>query len=396
VDNRIQEVEYYWKTGKLNTSTNVQFGEGGAGTFSDGKLTTRISDERCEYVLDTFYSFGAPEEILYKAKPHIGTDNLRNIVKNIRLEIQRLGGKVMFLTKAEDIKTQNGKVLGVQTNKGFIETETVVLAIGHSARDTFEMLVSKGVVLEPKTFSVGVRVEHLQEKINKGLYGKNYQNKNLPKGEYQLSHVENGRGVYTFCMCPGGQVVAAASEENTVVVNGMSYFKRDGENANCAVVVNVDSKDFGGNPLDGVKFQRTLEQKAFVHGGANGCAPAQTLDLFLNGKKGMNIGSVKPTYPIGVECADFSEIFPKNVTQMLKTGFNEFNKKINGFADNDTLITGVETRTSSPVRITRNENLCALGFNGLYPCAEGAGYAGGIMSAAVDGIRVAQAIMKEE
>lgn len=395
VDSRVESVKNFWANGVLDVSTNVQFGEGGAGTFSDGKLTTRINDERCDYVLDTFVSFGAPNEILYKAKPHIGTDNLRSIVKKIRLEIERLGGKVMFLTKLEDIEIKNDKVTCVKTNKGNIETNDVILAIGHSARDTFEMLLSKGVLIEPKPFSVGVRVEHLQKNINLGLYGKYADDPRLPKGEYQLSHIQNGRGVYTFCMCPGGQVVAAASEENTVVVNGMSEFLRNGENANSAVVVGVDPKDLGSEPLSGMNFQRKLEHLAFVEGGKDYKAPCQTLDCFLEGKKGANFSRVTPTYPIGVRECNFEKIFPNYVVDMLKIGFKSFDRKIKGFADGDTVITGVESRTSSPIRITRNERFCAIGFEGLYPCAEGAGYAGGIMSAAVDGIRVAQSILRE-
>lgn len=394
VDNRVKSVENFWRNGVLDVCTNVQFGEGGAGTFSDGKLTTRINDERCDYVLNALVSFGAPDEILYKSKPHIGTDNLRSIVKSIRNEIEKLGGKVLFLTKLEDVEFKNNKVVAVKTNKGTIETEDVVLAIGHSARDTFEMLLSKGILIEPKPFSVGIRVEHLQENINRGLYGKYADSPKLPKGEYQLSHIENGRGVYTFCMCPGGQVVAAASEEDTVVVNGMSQFSRNGENANSAVVVNVDSRDFENGPLGGMYFQRKLENLAFKEGGAKYKAPCQTLDCFLEGKTGANFSKVVPTYPIGVKESNFETVLPKHVVDMLKIGFKQFDKKISGFASSDTVLTGVETRTSSPVRITRNEKFCAVGFNGLYPCAEGAGYAGGIMSAAVDGIRVAQSILK--
>ncbi len=396
VDSRVKAVENYWNNSVLDPATNVQFGEGGAGTFSDGKLTTRISDERCDYVLENLVSFGSPKEILYKSKPHIGTDNLRSVVKNIRHEIETLGGKVMFLTKAEDIEIKNNKIVSVKTNNGIIETDDLVLAIGHSARDTFEMLLSKGVVIEPKPFSVGVRVEHLQEDINKGLYGDFADDTRLPKGEYQLSYRQNNRGVYTFCMCPGGQVVAAASEENAVVVNGMSEFSRNGKNANSAVVVNVDANDFGNNSLDGMYFQRKLEQLAFNNAGENYKAPCQTLDRFLSGKGGFNFKRVSPSYPIGVKEANFENIFPNHVTNMLKTGFLSFDKKIKGFAAADTVITGVETRTSSPVRITRNEKLCAIGIDGLYPCAEGAGYAGGIMSAAVDGIKVAQSIIERE
>ena len=393
VETRIKDVEGFWKGEKLNTESNVQFGEGGAGTFSDGKLTTRISDEFCDFVLKTFVDNGAPQEILYKAKPHIGTDNLRRVVKSIREEIIRLGGEVRFNTKMTEIKIENSAVTVVKTDKGDIETSNVVLAIGHSARDTFEMLLKKGIVLEPKPFSVGVRVEHLQEDINKGLYNTFYDDPRLPKGEYQLSFRKDNRAVYTFCMCPGGVVVPSASEEETVVTNGMSEYSRDGKNANSAVVVSVDGTDFGHNPMDAIAFQRRLEQLAFKEGGNDYKAPAQTLEGFFSNKKQLSLNRVTPTYAIGTKAADFNEIFPPQITEMLKIGFKVFDRRIRGFAANDTVITGVETRTSSPVRITRNDNYEALGIRGLYPCAEGAGYAGGIVSAAVDGIRVAKAIM---
>ena len=393
VETRVKDVEHFWHGGKLNTESNVQFGEGGAGTFSDGKLTTRISDEYCDLVLQTFVENGAPKEILYKAKPHIGTDNLRKIVKSIREEIIRLGGEIRFNTKMTDVIIENGKVVSVKTSGGDIETFDLILAIGHSARDTFELLLEKGVLLEPKAFSVGVRVEHLQENINKGLYGNFYDDERLPQGEYQLSYRRENRGVYTFCMCPGGTVVPSSSEENMVVTNGMSEFSRDGKNANSAVVVSVDSSDFGKNPLDGVAFQRKLERIAFEQGGRNYFAPAQTIGGFLEDRKVLGIDSVTPTYSIGTTPVNFGDIFPSQVTDMLRTGFRVFDKKIKGFADKDVVITGVETRTSSPVRITRTENYTAVGISGLYPCAEGAGYAGGIMSAAVDGIRVAKAVI---
>lgn len=393
VETRIKDVEGFWKGEKLNTESNVQFGEGGAGTFSDGKLTTRISDEFCDFVLKTFVDNGAPQEILYKAKPHIGTDNLRRVVKSIREEIIRLGGEVRFNTKMTDIKIENFAVTAIKTDKGDIETSNVVLAIGHSARDTFEMLLKKGIVLEPKPFSVGVRAEHLQEDINKGLYNTFYDDPRLPKGEYQLSFRKDNRAVYTFCMCPGGVVVPSASEEEMVVTNGMSEYSRDGKNANSAVVVSVDGTDFGHNPMDAIAFQRRLEQLAFKEGGNDYKAPAQTLEGFFSNKKQLSLNRVTPTYAIGTKAADFNEIFPPQITEMLKTGFKVFDRRIRGFAADDTVITGVETRTSSPVRITRNDNYEALGIRGLYPCAEGAGYAGGIVSAAVDGIRVAKAIM---
>ena len=393
VDNRVRDVERFWKEGVLNSESNVQFGEGGAGTFSDGKLTTRISDAYCEFVLETFYRHGAPQEILTRAKPHIGTDHLRRVVKSIREEILSLGGEVRFHCKAEKLLVRQGKVIGVQTPDGEIETDHVILAIGHSARDTFEMLLETGVFLEPKPFSVGVRVEHLQETINHGLYGIHSSDPRLPQGEYQLSHRENGRAVYTFCMCPGGQVVAAASEENTVVTNGMSNFLRDGKNANSAVVVSVDAKDFGSHPLDGICFQRHLEQAAFHAGGNAYRAPSQTLREFREKRKGLTIKNVQPTFPIGVTPSDFNELFPSEISRMLQIGFSVFEKKLPGFGNEDTVLTGVETRTSSPVRIPRREDFQAVGIEGLYPCAEGAGYAGGIMSAAVDGIRTAKALI---
>ena len=393
VETRVKDVETFWHGGKLNTESNVQFGEGGAGTFSDGKLTTRISDEYCDLVLQTFVKNGAPKEILYKAKPHIGTDNLRKIVKSIREEIIRLGGEIRFNTKMTDIVIENGKVASVITTGGTIETYDLILAIGHSARDTFELLLEKGVLIEPKPFSVGVRVEHLQESINRGLYGKFYDDDRLPQGEYQLSYRKENRGVYTFCMCPGGTVVPSSSEENTVVTNGMSEFSRNGENANSAVVVSVDSSDFGTHPLGGVEFQRKLESAAFEQGGKNYFAPAQTIGGFLEDRKALDLNRINPTYSIGTTPANFGDIFPSQITDMLRMGFRVFDKKIKGFADKDTVITGVETRTSSPVRITRTENYNAVGVTGLYPCAEGAGYAGGIMSAAVDGIRVAKSVI---
>ena len=393
VETRVRDVEDFWKNAVLNTESNGQFGEGGAGTFSDGKLTTRISDEYCDYVLETFVKNGAPKEILYKAKPHIGTDNLRKIVKSIRQEIISLGGEVRFSTKLVDIEIKNSSVTKVVTNRGDIKTSNVILAIGHSARDTFEMLLNKDVFIEPKPFSVGVRAEHLQEDINKGLYGKHFDDDRLPKGEYQLSYRKDNRAVYTFCMCPGGFVVPSSSEENSVVTNGMSEYSRDGENANSAVVVSVDKTDFGSDPIEAINFQRRLERLAFKEGGENYCAPAQTLEGFFAKKKQLELARVKPTYSIGTSAADFNEIFPSKISDMLQIGFRVFDRRIKGFGAKDTVITGVETRTSSPVRITRNEEYKAIGIDGLYPCAEGAGYAGGIVSAAVDGIRVAKALI---
>ena len=394
VDSRTRTVREFENTARLNISSNIQFGEGGAGTFSDGKLTTRIGDSRCEFVTDTLVEFGAPEEIKHIAKPHIGTDLLVNVIKNIRNEIIRLGGEVHFCTKLTDVNIKNGRVCSVVTSNGDIETDLLVMATGHSARDTFLMLKDKALVMEAKPFSVGVRIESLQTEIDKGLYHSLAGHPALPKGEYQLSHNTKGRGVYTFCMCPGGNVVAAASEENTVVVNGMSLHARDGRNANSAVVVSVTPDDFNGDFTKAIEFQRQLEKKAFAMGGKNYRAPAQTVDNFLNGKAGLNINRVTPTYPIGVAECDMAELFPDHITKELKNALPAMNRKLNGFAADDSVLTGVETRTSSPVRIIRGEDYQS-NIKGIYPCGEGAGYAGGIMSAAVDGVRIAQQICSE-
>ena len=395
VDSRVEAVEDFWQNRRLNLQTNVQFGEGGAGTFSDGKLTTRISDPRCGYILDELIRHGAPEEIRYKQKPHVGTDHLRHVVKAIRQEIIELGGQVRFGVKMERILRKNGKICAVLTSEGELPAEQVILAIGHSARDTFEMLLEEQVFLEQKPFSVGVRVEHPQTLIDQGLYGQYAGHPALPKGEYQLSHRLNGRGVYTFCMCPGGVVVPSSSEEDTIVTNGMSHFARDGENANSAVVVSVDSSDFGEGPLAGVAFQRKLERDAFELAGKTYEAPAQTVTAYLGGKLSLDKCTTKPTFACGVVERDLNQLFPAEVNKMLHLGFGVFNGKIRGFGGDKAVITGPETRTSSPVRITRNEEMQAIGIGGLYPCGEGAGYAGGIVSAAVDGVRVAQKIAEQ-
>lgn len=393
VEKRAQQVEEFWKTGKLNASSNVQFGEGGAGTFSDGKLTTRIGDTRCSFVLNTFFEFGAPEEILYQAKPHIGTDQLRTVVKNLREEILHLGGEIHFETEVKEIQKTHGKITGVSTGTNQISTSNIVLAIGHSARSMFSYLLENDVKLEKKAFSVGVRIEHLQESIDQSLYGKYAGHPALPHAEYQLSHRDKeGRGVYTFCMCPGGYVVASASEESGVVTNGMSEYARDAKNANSGLVVSISPEDTEGDILSGVAFQRMLEKKAFSLGGRNYRAPMQTVGAYL-GKKESSIANITPTYEPGVESADLHELFPAFVNRRLEDGIQIFDRKLKGFADSGAILTGVESRTSSPVRVLRGENFQALGIEGLFPCGEGAGYAGGIMSAAVDGLKVAEAII---
>ena len=402
VDERAKDVNEFWTSGVLKPESNVQFGEGGAGTFSDGKLNTGTKDIRSRKVLLEFVEHGAPEEILYNAKPHIGTDKLKNTVKNIRNEIISLGGEVRFQTKLTAINTVDGKIksIKVRTESGSteeIETDNLVLALGHSARDTFEMLAESGFVMTPKPFSVGVRIEHLQENINKSQYGKFYNNVNLGAADYKLNvHLKNGRGVYTFCMCPGGSVVAAASEENTVVTNGMSEFKRDRVNANSALLVGVTPEDFGSeNPLAGVEFQRKIEHAAFIAGGGDYKAPVQRVGDMLKGRKSTSIGSVIPSYKPGCSFAEIGEYLPEFVCGGLREAIPLLDNKLHGFADPDAVVTGAETRSSSPVRILRSDSLEAVSSSGVYPCGEGAGYAGGIVSAAVDGIKCAEAILKK-
>ena len=391
VDNRVKAVEGFWSGAELDEETNVQFGEGGAGTFSDGKLTTRINDPLCRYVLKRLVDMGAPEEILINAKPHIGTDKLRYVVKAIRERIISLGGEVRFLSRLDDIKLEQGTVRSCITPQGDIETAALVLAIGHSARDTFQMLLNKGVYMEPKAFSVGARIEHTQQQVDESLYGKYAGNPLLPKGEYQLSHRRGDRGVYTFCMCPGGSVVAAASEKNTVVTNGMSEFARDGKNANAALVVSVSKDDFGSGILDGVDFARSLERRAYEISGSYR-APSQTVGAFLDGIR--TASTTVPSYRPGVVSAELDRIFPNFVSDMMREGLRNFSRQMACFGDPTAILTAPETRTSAPIRITRNDERLSLSLSNLYPCGEGAGYAGGIVSAAVDGVKTALAIMK--
>ena len=397
VEERIKDVENFVNNRKFSTISNIQFGEGGAGTFSDGKLNTGNSANiYSKKVLEEFVRFGAPKEILYTAKPHIGTDNLRNIVKNIREYIISKGGQVLFNTKVTDFEVKDGKIKSVICENSRIETDAVILAIGHSARDTFKRLYELGVEIQPKNFAVGARIEHLQEDVNKAQYGENTKLK-LPVADYKLVyHAKNGRTCYTFCMCPGGQVMASNSEENSIVINGMSNFARDGENSNSALLVNVTVEDYYKNsPLDGMYFQEDLEKKAYELGGKNYNAPAQRVEDFLNGCKTEKFGKVRPTYKPGVTSANLNEILPEFVSETMKEAIISLDKRLHGFADNDAILTGVETRSSSPVQILRNkETLNSTNVIGLYPCGEGAGYAGGIMTAAIDGLKCAIMVLK--
>lgn len=403
VEIRKKTIENFLNFGKLNTFSNVQFGEGGAGTFSDGKLTTGINNPFCKEVLKIFVKFGAPEQILYVSKPHIGTDNLIKIIKNIREYLILNGATFYFNTKVIDFKIINNTLKAIYcqdissnnlNNITEISTDNLILAIGHSSRDTFEKLYEKGFLLEKKNFSVGLRIEHLQDEINKSQYGSNTKLK-LPPAEYKLAyHSPNGRSCYTFCMCPGGVVMASSSEKNTIVTNGMSTFLRDGKNANSAILVNVTPKDFKDtSPLAGIYFQKELEENAFVLGGSNYYAPIQRVEDFIKNTKSSTVGTIKPSYLPGVTLSNLNEILPKFVSDTLKEGILYFDKKLTGFANPDSLLTGVETRSSSPVKIVRNENLLS-NIKGVYPCGEGAGYAGGITSAAVDGIKCAIALMR--
>ncbi len=395
VEKRLKSVQNFWEKGILNPSSNVQFGEGGAGTFSDGKLTTRVKDLRSRKILEEFVKFGAPEEILYEAHPHIGTDLLQGIVRRIREEIERLGGEIQFESMVDDFEIKNGKICAIHAKGVWYPCEQVILAIGHSARETFVKLYEKKVEMQAKAFAVGARVEHKQSFIDKVQFKKFVGHPRLGAAEYRFVHkASNGRGVYTFCMCPGGTVVPSASSPNKVVVNGMSEHARNKENANSALLVQVTPDDFGTHPLDGVKFQERLEEKAFQMGGQTYKAPAQNIEDFLKNESSETRGTIKPSYDIGVAYCNLHDLFPKEITETLIEGIQAFDKKLPGFAK-DAVLTAIETRSSSPVRIMRHtDTLLSLNVSGLYPCGEGAGYAGGIVSAGIDGLRCAEKIIQ--
>lgn len=403
IDSRTKDVNRFWQTKVIDETSNVQFGEGGAGTFSDGKLTTGIKDKLCRKVFLDFVEFGAPEEILYSWRPHIGTDKLGQVVKNMREEIKRLGGDVCFSCCLTDVIIANGVVHGITyTNekgeKIDMETDSVIMAVGHSAKDTVEMLYRKGLDIMQKPFSVGARIEHPRKMIDTAQYGDFAGHPALGAADYKLScHPQHGRGAYTFCMCPGGTVVAATSENGGVVVNGMSNFARDGENSNSALLVGIEPEDFGDDhPLAGFRLQREIEEKAFRCGGGDFTAPAQLVGDFLQNVKSTQLGSVNPTCATGVKMGDIREVLPKKATDVMADAIVKMGQQLKGFDLPDAVLTAPETRSSSPVRIMRDEFYQSLKVRGLYPCGEGAGYAGGIVSAAVDGIRCAHAVLSDE
>ena len=399
VEERTADVEAFWNTGKLKPNSNVQFGEGGAGTFSDGKLNTLVKDSfgRNKKVLEIFVENGAPEEILYINKPHIGTDVLVHVVRNMRERIIAWGGEVHFHSQFTDVELVDGRLTSVTiqscAESKKYDAETLVLAIGHSARDTFSMLYEKGLPLAAKSFAVGVRVEHKQQTINDSQYGKDSPY-HLPTAAYKVTaNLENGRGVYSFCMCPGGYVVNASSEEGHLAVNGMSYHARDGVNANSAIIVTVTPEDYGSeHPLAGMYFQRELEKKAYLLG--RGAVPVQRFGDFCNNQSTKKLGSITPQIKGAYVLANIREIFPEEIASSLELGIKSFDRQIQGFANADTVLSGVESRTSSPIRIERNEQL-QIENTGIYPCGEGAGYAGGITSAAMDGIKTAERLAQK-
>ncbi len=397
VRERTKDTFGFWRERKLNTESNVQFGEGGAGTFSDGKLYSQVRDPKNygRKVLNEFVTAGAPEEILYVSKPHIGTFKLVTMVEKMRATIEGLGGEIRFSARVDEIDIENEQVKGVVLANGeYIKTSHVALAVGHSARDTYQMLLDKGVFIEPKPFSIGFRIEHKQSLIDESRFGTNAGHPILGAADYKLvHHCKNGRSVYSFCMCPGGTVVAATSEEGRVVTNGMSQYSRKERNANSAIVVGISpEEDYPGDILAGVELQRKWETIAFEQGGSNYDAPGQLVGDFMKNNPSKEAGEVEPSFKPGIKFTDLSKCIPQYAVDAIREALPAFNRKIRGFAMDDAMLTGVETRTSSPVRIKRDEKCVSINTKGLYPAGEGAGYAGGILSAGIDGIKVAEAI----
>jgi len=383
IENRTKKVQNFWNGGTFDPNSNVQFGEGGAGAFSDGKLTTRINDPRCEKVLEEFIHFGSPKELGYLAKPHIGTDILKKVVENIRLELVVLGCEIRFNSTLNDIKIEENAIKMIKINENWHDCDTLILAIGNASRDTFRMLINNSLEIAPKPFSVGFRMEHLQEDINIAMFGKNYDKSIYKQADYSFSkYYSENESVYTFCMCPGGTVVNASSAEKMLVTNGMSSFSRDNKNANSALCTGVGFS----KAIEGIEYQEHLERKAY--NAANGKAPIMLAKDFINGTMSRTYGQVRPTFQPGTFFYDISTLFSSKTTNLLKKGLNNFKQVV--FNDPYAILTGVETRTSSPIRILRNENMQTVGIKGIFPCGEGAGYAGGIMSSAVDGIKVAE------
>ncbi len=398
MDSRIGQVEQFWRTGKLNERSNVQFGEGGAGTFSDGKLTTRIGDSRVDYVLKTFVEFGANEDIMYLKKPHLGTDAIRSIVKRVRQEIIRLGGEFYFETCLTDIGMNNGLLQSIIiNNEEELPCSLLVLAIGNSARDVYRLLHRKGVRIIPKSFAVGLRIEHPQSVIDHIQYGSSAGHPQLPPADYHFTMQDRntGRSLYTFCMCPGGSVIAASSAAGKLVINGMSYSGRDSGIANSALVTTVSPLDWENEVLGGIKFQEELEERAFIMGGENYHAPAQHLQDFLDSRPSISLDGSLASYLPGLTPVNLWNLLPQEIAELVKRGIKAWNVRAPGFINDQAVLTGVETRTSAPVRIERDANFCSVNTPGIYPCGEGAGYAGGIMSAAVDGLKVAESIISQ-
>jgi uncharacterized protein len=399
VRERTQDTWGLWRKSTLNPESNVQFGEGGAGTFSDGKLWSQVKDPKFygRKVLHEFVKAGAPEEILYVAKPHIGTFRLVGVVEKMRQEIIALGGEIRFSQKVTGFDIEDQRIRGVRLENGeHIVADQVILALGHSARDTFQALHDAGVYLEAKPFSIGFRIEHPQSMIDRARLGPHAGNPLIGAADYKLvHHAKNGRSVYSFCMCPGGTVVAATSEPNRVVTNGMSQYSRNERNANAGIVVGINPEDYPGGPMAGIEFQRAIESKAFELGGKNYEAPGQLVGDFLAQRPSTDFGAVLPSYKPGVHLTDLASSLPDYAIEAIREAIPAFEKQIPGFSMNDAVLTGVETRTSSPLRITRGANYQSLNIKGLYPAGEGAGYAGGIMSAGIDGIKVAEALALE-
>lgn len=395
VKNRVKDVNAFIETGILNEESNIQFGEGGAGTFSDGKLTARSKDLRVHKIYQELVNFGAPSEIVYDANPHVGSDQLIKIVKNMREEILRLGGEINFDEKVTNLIIENEKIIGVKTEVAEYQAEIIIAALGNSSRDSFQQFHKQGIAMESKPFAIGLRIEHKQKDIDKALYHEAYEHPNLHVASYRLTHRHDDCGIYTFCMCPGGEVVAATSLKNHIVVNGMSMYKRNLENANSAILVQVNEADYGDSLFDGMNFQDKLEQKAFELGGSTYAAPVQLVKDFLNNEKSTHCGEVKPSYPLGVTYTDLNELLPSRISSNLKEGLRNFAKKNEAFKQDDAILTGIETRSSSPIRILRDDSMESVSVANLYPVGEGSGYAGGIVSSAIDGLKCAELIIEK-